>query len=196
MSRSDSWLSMCSRPFGHRGPNDQHATPNLVPLKSSSNRIMAMQASPKTWWPGPDSRRRQGRLSNPIGMSAAKQPWHVRAWSRILPSDPIASAPAGAKQHRWVGRSRRGFLQCNGPRQAEECVHVTAVVPYRGHEMRRQKQLQTSPHGQGEASLTGISPGQHCLSIGALQQHTRATKHGLLTTGHYKWDKKNWWIGQ
>jgi hypothetical protein len=38
---------------------------------------------------------------------------------------------------------------------------------------------------------TGPSPGQHCLSIGALQQRTRASAHGLITTRQYKWDAKN-----
>jgi hypothetical protein len=65
------------------------------------------------------------------------------------------------------------------------------TVPYQGHEMWRWKQLQTSPHGQGEDVLTGPSPGHHCLSIGTLQQHTQAFEHGLITTGQYKWDAKN-----
>jgi hypothetical protein len=64
------------------------------------------------------------------------------------------------------------------------------AVPYRGHEMRQQKQLQTSPHGQGEDCSTWPSPGQHCLSIGALQQCTRVSEHGLITTRQYKWDAK------
>jgi hypothetical protein len=65
------------------------------------------------------------------------------------------------------------------------------AMPYRGHEMRRRKQLQTSPHGQGEDGSIGPSPGQHCLSIGALQQRTQAFEHGLITTKQYKWDAKN-----
>jgi hypothetical protein len=68
-------------------------------------------------------------------------------------------------------------------------------MPYRGHEMRRRTQLQTSPHGQGEVGLTWPSPEHHCLSIGALQQRTQASEHNLITTGQYKWDAKktmNW----
>jgi hypothetical protein len=84
----------------------------------------------------------------------------------------------------------------NGPRQAEECVLIAAVVPYRAHEMWRRKQLQTSPHEQGEAGSTWPSPGQHCLFIGALQQRMRAYEHGLTTTEQYKWDAKKPWIGQ
>jgi len=56
--------------------------------------------------------------------------------------------------------------------------------------MRWRKQLQTSPHGQGEDGSTGPSPGQHCLSIGALQQRTQMLKYGLITIGQYKWDAK------
>jgi hypothetical protein len=70
-------------------------------------------------------------------------------------------------------------------------------VPYQGHEMRWRKQLQTSPHEQGEDGSTGPSPGQHCLSIGTLQQGTQVFEHSLKTTGQYKWDAKkimNWTI--
>jgi hypothetical protein len=56
--------------------------------------------------------------------------------------------------------------------------------------MRRRKHLQTSPRGQGEDGSTRPSPGHHCLSIGALQQRTRASEHNLITTGQYKWDAK------
>jgi hypothetical protein len=65
------------------------------------------------------------------------------------------------------------------------------ALPYRVHGMRRRKQLQTNPHGQGEDGSTGPSPGQDCLSIGALQKCTQAFEHGLITTGQYKWDAKN-----
>jgi hypothetical protein len=56
--------------------------------------------------------------------------------------------------------------------------------------MQQHKQLQTSPHGQGEDGSIGPSRGQHYLSIGALQQRTQAFKHGLIITGQYKWDAK------
>jgi hypothetical protein len=71
------------------------------------------------------------------------------------------------------------------------------AVPYRGHELRRRKQLQTSPHRQRQDGSTGPSPGQHCLSIGTLQQRTQVFEHSLITTKQYKWDVKkivNWTI--
>jgi hypothetical protein len=73
----------------------------------------------------------------------------------------------------------------NGPRQAEECVHVVVAVPYRGHEMRWRKHLQTSPHGQGRSWL------DMAFSRTTLLVHWRSTTaHASVWT----WPNNNWRI--
>jgi hypothetical protein len=63
-----------------------------------------------------------------------------------------------------------------------------SAVPYRVPNISGGGNNYKLPHmGKEKMARQGLlSPGHHCLSIGALQQRTRASKHGLITTGQYK----------